>query len=80
MEGKRCTGEDNGCCTEDEPCDVGEGDCDSDDECMDGLTCGNDNCPWGDGDDCCMGKKKPKSKCVFFYVCLVGDWVSPIPI
>ena len=63
--GLRCTGEDDGCCTDEKPCDVGEGDCDSDSECMDGLTCGDDNCPWGDGDDCCFGTKS-EYNCVYF--------------
>jgi len=59
VEALRCNGQDNGCCTEDNPCDVGEGDCDGDKECQAGLTCGSDNCPWGDSDDCCMGTKAP---------------------
>ena len=32
------------CCTKDDPCDVEEGDCDSDDECKEGLICGQANC------------------------------------
>ena len=35
-------------------CGEGEGDCDAHSECAGSLICGNDNCPWGDGDDCCM--------------------------
>ena len=35
-------------------CGVGEGDCDEDSDCAGSLVCGSDNCPWGDGDDCCM--------------------------
>lgn len=51
---KRCTGENNGCCTVETPCDLGEGDCDSDNQCHQGLKCGSDNCSWGGwGDDCC---------------------------
>merc|ERR1712159_455656 len=65
LQGKRCTGEDNGCCTKDTPCGLGEGDCDSDKECAGSLTCGDDNCPWGDGDDCCIGTKSPALKCTF---------------
>ena len=34
-------------------CAEGEGDCDGDNECQGDLVCGNNNCPWGDGDDCC---------------------------
>ena len=32
-------------CSTDEPCDVNEGDCDSDDECKSNLFCGSNNCP-----------------------------------
>ena len=41
-------------------CGEGDGDCDSDSECEGSLVCGKDNCPWGDGDDCCM---KPPVDC-----------------
>ena len=37
-------------------CREGEGDCDADTECEGALVCGTDNCPWGDGDDCCRRK------------------------
>jgi len=56
-----CIGGD-GCCNENNKCDVGEGDCDSDDDCMEGLKCGSDNClsarwfwdeNWDSYDDCC---------------------------
>ena len=47
-----CTGGDD-CCSADVPCDEGEGDCDEDSDCAGGLKCGSNNCPWGDGDDCC---------------------------
>ena len=53
----RCKGVDSGCCTEDNPCGVGDGDCDNDSDCAGELTCGNSNCPWGDNDDCCVAKK-----------------------
>ena len=32
------------CCTADNPCVVGEGDCDEDAECEAGLVCGENNC------------------------------------
>ena len=43
-------------------CDVGEGDCDWDVDCMCTLTCGYNNCKedgkagvdWADDDDCCV--------------------------
>ena len=45
------------CCTEDNPCDVGEGDCEGEgkNECMPGLSCGENNCPSGFPSelDCC---------------------------
>lgn len=61
----RCKGTDTGCCTEDEPCDLGDGDCDEDSQCRGDLICGDNNCPagndqidsallWNAGDDCCM--------------------------
>jgi len=53
---KRCTGGDS-CCSKDEVCGLGEGDCDTDADCGQGLKCGTDNCQ-GTGfdstDDCCM--------------------------
>merc|ERR1712072_135409 len=57
-ENLRCKGIDNGCCTKDNPCEKGDGDCDGDEECAGDLTCGRDNCPFGDADDdCCIGEK-----------------------
>lgn len=50
----RCKGADDYCCTPWTPCDLGDGDCDRDSDCAEGLVCGKDNCPWGDKDDCCM--------------------------
>jgi len=49
----------NSCCTETNKCWVGEGDCDNDDDCQDGLQCGTNNCSWDQHrawfiqDDCC---------------------------
>ena len=50
---KHCKGVDDNCCTAENPCGEGDGDCDNDDECLGPLVCGIHNCPWGDGDDCC---------------------------
>ena len=35
---------DKECCSLEEPCGLGEGDCDIDDECARDLVCGKDNC------------------------------------
>ena len=44
-------------CSTDEPCEVNEGDCDSNDECQSHLFCGSNNCPDSLGNsssaDCC---------------------------
>ena len=42
------------CCTVEEPCGLGEGDCDTDDECADGFVCGTNNC---------VGFPNPKADC-----------------
>ncbi len=46
-----------GCCSEEEPCIKGQGDCDKASECIGNLVCGSNNCdpskfPSG-GTDCC---------------------------
>merc|ERR1712032_119551 len=53
-------GDTGSCCTISNQCGVGEGDCDSDEQCLDGLTCGTNNCQgqygWGaehQHSDCC---------------------------
>ena len=44
-------------CTTTNPCGEDEGDCDSIDDCQDGLACGSNNCPYSLGFDsevdCC---------------------------
>ena len=66
---QRCNGiphTDYGCCSRDNRCGIGMGDCDDDSHCIPGLKCGRDNC-WSDfriGNgfnwdflaDCCYGK------------------------
>ena len=61
------SGEDiSNCCSEEQPCQEGTGDCDRDSECENGLRCGVDNCQtefadeksnWKPYDDCCTGNK-----------------------
>ncbi len=46
------------CCTETKSCDVGHGDCDTDEDCLGDLRCGLSNCEpdfgWGGPlSDCC---------------------------
>ena len=45
------------CCSSTNKCGIGEGDCDTDDDCFRGLTCGVDNCDTKNGfdekADCC---------------------------
>ena len=56
---KKWTGCDGGdsCCTPSNQCSLGEGDCDTDADCLPGLRCGKDNCKGDDfdsTDDCCI--------------------------
>ena len=68
--GQRCTGRNYGsrrCCTPEEPCNEGEGDCDGredgdvhdgDQGCIGNLVCGSNNCQkfglyYHEEDDCC---------------------------
>ena len=57
------------CCASSKICDVGQGNCGSDDECLTGLVCGNNNCystfGWGpEGHNCC--EPKPVSELLVF--------------
>ena len=68
-----CQGGDT-CCTPDNKCGEDEGDCDSDNDCQEGLKCGVDNCSnkgnanpkpfpnneWDATDDCCYKPAKGK--------------------
>ena len=67
---RRCSAEpktDMNCCWPGDACGIGEGDCDFDVDCANGLKCGNDNCyydfptndirqNWDVTADCCYGK------------------------
>ena len=48
------------CCSVACPCIEGEGDCDSDSECVAGLYCGSDNCGAGalSSFDCCVSRSR----------------------
>ena len=58
----------NTCCTDDEPCGEGEGDCDHDSNCKNDLICLRPNgkgchkhiasSNWDSSDDCCVDPKK----------------------
>ena len=58
VDDNRCTAESHSwdCCTVDNTCAEGRGDCDSDDECDNGLVCGKNACGSGYrlGMDCCV--------------------------
>jgi len=61
---KGCSGG-NSCCTSEQPCGLGEGDCDSDSECTGDLIChkgytvGCEKGPnWDSSDDCCLDLSK----------------------
>ena len=52
---------DPSCCTAKNPCGIGEGDCDRNDQCLGYLVCGKDNCGSGfpSTADCCTGNLNP---------------------
>merc|ERR1712038_1610548 len=79
---KRCGGRniDEGlCCSQETPCDLGEGDCESDNDCQGDLVCGNNNCKqfaayYHKKDDCCV---KPEiSKAAITSIYEWGSWLS----
>ena len=44
------------CCNATHPCDIGQGDCDKDEDCLGNLVCGRQNCGPGffwNSTDCC---------------------------
>ena len=63
---------DGECCTEQEKCSLGGGDCDKDSECVPGTVCGKDNCQdfhptAAKLSDCCIEKSKTYPLFNFFY-------------
>ena len=59
-------------CTTDEPCEVDEGDCDSNDECKNHLFCGSNNCPgslgFSSSVDCCEPKGDKSIKFINYMI------------
>ena len=61
-------------------CGIGEGDCDGNEDCQNGLICEEDNCDFSDSDDCCILRPEvctgEKDCCsvdvpvLIFFVCL----------
>lgn len=60
---KKCSGIDWSCCKPSSTCGYGEGDCDKDQDCDDGMVCGKDNCGPGFPSvfDCCTYPVSPTS-------------------
>ena len=50
----------NGCCSEEEKCTIGEGDCNSDNECHGSLVCTSNSCPSSEYES---RKFHPRAKC-----------------
>ena len=49
---------DSSCCTVENPCGLGEGDCDQDNQCIGNFVCGYENCgsEFPRLADCCSGR------------------------
>merc|ERR1711971_748093 len=58
------------CCTQQNPCNKGEGDCDEDHDCKEHLVCGESNCFFNNGFpshyDCCEEPAPTKTGCHFY--------------
>ena len=54
-----CSKNSQGCCTVDHPCDIGQGDCDVNEQCIDDLVCGENNCDgmFFSNLDCCTSSE-----------------------
>ena len=65
------------CCSEENPCLEGEGDCDENEDCKDDLTCGKNNCeqdkfPYGWVDCCEKGKKAKRNISINLMDCVLS--------
>ena len=76
----KCFGNWTGCCTNDHPCYFGDGDCDSHDQCLGDLVCGQNNCDLelgfeftADSDCCTLPKWSPWQK---QSECSESEWSS----
>ena len=78
--GVPCNGA-SSCCIPGIPCREGEGDCDVDLDCEQGLLCGHNNCPkksgfsWDVADDCCY---KPSNGKLNGYISMFIDIIARI--
>ena len=66
------------CCTSQDKCNLGEGDCDNDSHCAGSLVCGYNNCAAGDSSmDCCIRNCNPANSdfecCTDTYKCGLGQ-------
>ena len=55
------------CCSPDHQCDLGEGDCDDNEDCLGDYICGNNNCgsTFPDDHDCCTCFEEETNFCIF---------------
>ena len=67
----KCSGYDWHCCRWWDPCDEGQGDCDNDNECKDGLVCGHEK---GQINYC--GPTFPHN----FDCCVRPETINPVPV
>ena len=75
----RCNGTDNACCTWQNPCDLGDGDCDAHFQCKGLLRCGKNNCggpPFDPEDDCCELPPGTSSLSLFHTMCVCNMWLT----
>merc|ERR1712077_24965 len=73
----KCANEDD-FCTSENPCGTDQGDCDTHDECQDGLFCGSNNCPdylgFHSEFDCCYTPTVGNEHfCITDYPCAVDE-------
>merc|ERR1712126_338253 len=71
-----CNGGDS-CCSSSNICREGEGDCDSNNDCLGDLVCGRENCGGGPTfealDDCCRTPCNGDDSCCSWTLCHEGE-------